>query len=92
VRGIWPRYRALLRKKRHVKKKFKIGFVCRALIIRGRHWIKRKEGVFLRFDENAVILLSRRTNIPFAKRFKGPIAKELCLKFPNIGSIANYII
>lgn len=91
IRRLWPRYKKILKKKRRVRRQFRIGFVCRALLIRGKHWICRKEGVFIRFDENVVILLTRK-NVPYAKRFKGPILQELCTMYPNIGSISNFIL
>jgi len=48
----------------------------RALIVRTRHPIRRKDGTQLRFDSNAVVILDANDN-PRGTRIFGPVAREL---------------
>ncbi len=50
--------------------------VHRALIVRTKHPIRRKDGTVLRFDSNAVVILDANDN-PRGTRIFGPVAREL---------------
>jgi large subunit ribosomal protein L14 len=50
--------------------------VCRALIVRTRHPIRRADGTVLRFDSNAVVIIDANNN-PRGTRIFGPVAREL---------------
>ncbi|MFA5792552.1 MAG: 50S ribosomal protein L14 [Candidatus Gracilibacteria bacterium] len=50
--------------------------VQRAVIVRVRKNIKRKDGSYLKFDENAVVIVGK-DGIPKGTRVFGPIAREL---------------
>ncbi|MCE9614122.1 MAG: 50S ribosomal protein L14 [Lentisphaerae bacterium] len=54
----------------------KKGQVCEALIVRTKHAIRRKDGSFLRFDNNACVLVDATRN-PLGTRIFGPVAREL---------------
>jgi large subunit ribosomal protein L14 len=54
----------------------KKGEVSRAVIVRTKKETKRKDGSYIRFDENAAVLLSPQGE-PRGTRIFGPVAREL---------------
>lgn len=54
----------------------KKGQVCNALIVRTKASVRRPDGSYLRFDNNAVVIVDDSEN-PVATRIFGPIAREL---------------
>jgi large subunit ribosomal protein L14 len=54
----------------------KKGEVARAVIVRTKKETRRKDGSFIRFDENAAVLISD-TGEPRGSRIFGPVAREL---------------
>lgn len=54
----------------------KKGEVSRAVIVRTKKETRRKDGSFIRFDENAAVLLSPQGE-PRGTRIFGPVAREL---------------
>jgi large subunit ribosomal protein L14 len=70
----------------------KKGQVCRALVVRTRHPIARADGSYLRFDDNAVVLVDDTLN-PIGSRILGPVARELREKnFMKIVSLAPEVL
>ncbi len=71
----------------------KKGEVVRAVIVRTRKERKRADGSYIRFDENAcVVLASKEGQEPKGTRVFGPIAKEVKDKgFHKIASLAEEI-
>lgn len=70
----------------------KKGEVVRAVIVRSRSPIKRKDGSKIRFDTNAAVLIDEKNN-PRGTRVFGPIARELREKnFLKISSLAPEVI
>lgn len=55
----------------------KKGDVLQAVIVRTAKEIKRKNGVCLRFDENACVIIDKNTKEPKGTRIFGPVAREL---------------
>ena len=51
--------------------------VLRAVICRQRQPYRRKDGSYVRFDDNAVIILEAKTQEPKAGRIFGPVPREL---------------
>jgi len=51
--------------------------VLRAVVCRQRQPFRRKDGSYVRFDDNAVIILEAKTQEPKAGRIFGPIPREL---------------
>jgi large subunit ribosomal protein L14 len=54
----------------------KKGMVSKAVIVRTRKEIRRKDGSYIRFDDNAVVLLNA-SDEPRGTRIFGPVAREL---------------
>jgi len=54
----------------------KKGEVARAVIVRTKKETRRKDGSFIRFDENAAVLIND-TGEPRGSRIFGPVAREL---------------
>ena len=54
----------------------KKGTVSRAVVVRTKKEIRRKDGSYIRFDDNAVVLLTA-TDEPRGTRIFGPVAREL---------------
>ena len=54
----------------------KKGDVVRAVIVRTTHGVRRKDGTFIRFDENAAVIIDTQKQ-PRGTRIFGPIAREL---------------
>jgi len=70
----------------------KKGEVSRAVIVRTKKEVKRKDGSYIRFDENAAVLLSNQ-NEPRGTRIFGPVARELRDKqYMKIVSLAPEVL
>lgn len=68
------------------------GDVVRAVIIRSAQPYRRSDGSYIRFDENAAVILSDKNN-PRGTRIFGPVARELRLKnFTKIISLAPEVL
>ena len=70
----------------------KKGLVSRAVIVRTRKEIRRKDGSYIRFDDNAVVLLTANEE-PRGTRIFGPVARELRDKdYMRIVSLAPEVL
>ncbi len=70
----------------------KKGEVCKAVVVRTKKAIRRKDGSYLKFDHNAVVIIDEQQN-PKGTRIFGPIARELRDKnFMKIVSLAPEVI
>jgi len=70
----------------------KKGEVSRAVIVRTNKEVRRKDGSYIRFDENAAVLLNAQ-NEPKGTRIFGPVARELREKqFMKIVSLAPEVL
>ena len=70
----------------------KKGEVVRAVIVRTAKETKRKDGSYIRFDENAAVLITDQGE-PRATRIFGPVGRELRdKKFMKIVSLAPEVI
>lgn len=66
--------------------------VARAVVVRTVKETRRKDGSYIRFDENAVVIISD-TGEPRATRIFGPVARELReKKYMKIVSLAPEVI
>ena len=54
----------------------KKGDVVKAVIVRTKHGARRKDGSYIKFDENAAVIL-KDDNTPRGTRIFGPVAREL---------------
>jgi len=70
----------------------KKGEVSRAVIVRTKKETRRKDGSYIRFDENAAVLVTPQ-NEPRGTRIFGPVARELREKqFMKIVSLAPEVL
>ncbi len=70
----------------------KKGEVSRAVIVRTKKEVRRKDGSYIRFDENAAVLINNQ-NEPKGTRIFGPVARELREKqFMKIVSLAPEVL
>ena len=70
----------------------KKGEVTKAVIVRTRKELRRKEGSYIRFDDNAAVLINNQKE-PQGTRVFGPVARELReKKFMKILSLAPEVI
>jgi large subunit ribosomal protein L14 len=70
----------------------KKGEVKRAVIVRTKKETRRKDGTYIRFDENAGVLINE-TGEPIGTRIFGPVARELRDKrFMRIVSLAPEVL
>jgi large subunit ribosomal protein L14 len=66
--------------------------VVRAVIVRTKNTIKRSDGMAIRFDDNAAVIINVENN-PRGTRVFGPVAREIREKnFTKIISLANEVI
>ena len=70
----------------------KKGAVVKAVVVRMRKETRRKDGTYIRFDQNAAVLLND-VNEPVGTRVFGPVARELRDKrFMKIVSLAPEVL
>lgn len=70
----------------------KKGKVVKAVVVRMRKEHRRRDGTYIRFDENAAVLISE-ANEPIGTRVFGPVARELReKKFAKIVSLAPEVL
>lgn len=67
--------------------------VHEAVVVRTRKEIKRADGSYIRFDDNAVVILEKGKKTPQGSRMFGPISRELKDRgFDKIASLAPEVI
>ena len=70
----------------------KKGDVVRAVIVRTKKGLRRQDGSYIRFDENAAVIIKEDTN-PRGTRIFGPVARELREKdYMKILSLAPEVL
>lgn len=70
----------------------KKGEVVRAVIVRSKSYIRRKDGSFLRFYDNSCVIIDDKDN-PRGTRIFGPVAREVRDRgFIKISSLAPEVI
>ena len=70
----------------------KKGDVIKAVIVRTKRGVRREDGTYVRFDENAAVIIKEDRN-PRGTRIFGPVARELRDKeFMKILSLAPEVI
>ncbi len=74
------------------RKPVKKGDVCRAIVVRTANAQRRDDGSYVRFDENAVVLIDAK-NEPRAGRVFGPIPREIADRgYKKIISLAPEVV
>ncbi len=67
--------------------------VLHAVVVRQRKATRRKDGSYIRFDENAVVIIEKDKKEPIAGRIFGPIPREIAeAGFKTIASKASEIV
>ena len=67
--------------------------ICRAIVIRQKKAYRRKDGSYIRFDENAVVLVDKAKKEPRGTRVFGPVPREVVERgYQKIGSLAPEIL
>lgn len=66
--------------------------IVRAVLVRGRAPLRRKDGSYIRFDENAAVIVDAKKE-PIATRIFGPLPRELKEKgFEKLMTMAEEIV
>ena len=74
------------------RKSIKRKAVLHAVVVRQTKPFRRKDGSYIRFDENAVVLIDKEKREPLANRVFGPVPRELTERFQKIISLAPEVI
>ena len=69
----------------------KKGTVTKAVVVRTNKEVRRPDGSYIRFDDNAVVLLNNLDEIRGTRIF-GPVARELRDKYMKIVSLAPEVL
>jgi large subunit ribosomal protein L14 len=69
----------------------KKGSVSKAVVVRTKKEVRRADGSYIRFDDNAVVLLNNTGEIRGTRIF-GPVARELRDKYMKIVSLAPEVL
>jgi len=87
----WVNVKRLALAKARIQKRYKIGTMHRAMIIRTRTNYQIMAGVHVRFNENAAIIVSKK-RIALSNRVYGPVLRNMCLRYPWLGCISRLIV
>ncbi len=80
-------------KKAEPRKEVKKHDVVRAVIVRQKKEFRRKDGSYIRFDENAAVVIDKNSNEPKGGRIFGPVPRELSEKgFKKITTLAKEVV
>ena len=75
------------------RKEVKKHDVVRAVIIRQKKEYKRPDGTYIRFDDNACVILEGKTKEPKGGRIFGPVAREVKEKgFEKVAALAEELV
>lgn len=63
-----------------------------AVIVRQKKEFRRPDGMRIKFEDNAAVVLKDDKGNPKGTIFKGAIAKECCERWPGIAKIASIVV
>ena len=63
-----------------------------AVIVRQRKEFRRLSGERIKFEDNAAVIVKDKAGNPKGTLIKGPVAKEVCQRWPHISKIASIIV
>lgn len=67
--------------------------VVKAVIVRSRKEFRRPSGIYIRFDDNAAVIIDPKNKEPKGTRILGPVGRELRAKgFQKIISLASEVL
>lgn len=67
------------------------GKVVKAVIVRTKQGIRRDDGTYIKFDDNACVIINEDKN-PIGTRIFGPVARELRNGYMKIVSLAKEVL
>ena len=75
--------------RKQVKKKD----VIYGVVVRQKQALRRKDGSYIKFDENAIVIINKEKKEPIAGRIFGPMPRELSeLGYQKIASLAPEVV
>ena len=66
--------------------------VVYAVIVRQKKEYRRADGMRIKFEDNAAVILKDDKGNPKGTIFKGAIAKEVCERWPAIAKVASIVV
>ena len=66
--------------------------VLYAIVVRQKKSYRRPNGMRIKFEDNAVVILKDEKGNPKGTIFKGPIAKEAAERWPPIAKVASIVV
>lgn len=66
--------------------------VVTAVVVRQKKEFLRRDGMRIKFEDNAAVILKDELGNPKGTMIKGPIAKEVCERYPNVAKIASNVV
>jgi large subunit ribosomal protein L14 len=66
--------------------------VIKGIVVRSRYNLARKDGSYIRFDDNAVVIISKDEKEIRGTRIFGPVAREVRARFNKIISLAPEVL
>lgn len=70
----------------------KRGDIVHAVVVRQRQNFKRDDGSWVKFDDNACVLINKNNGDPIGTRITGVVAKEVKQNFAKIATLAPKVI
>jgi large subunit ribosomal protein L14 len=77
--------------KARIQKKFQRGTLHRVMLLRSRVNFQRQTFTFVRFNENAALVVNKR-RVPVSNRLFGPLIREFSLRWPWLGCISRCLV
>jgi large subunit ribosomal protein L14 len=75
------------------RKQIKKKDVVIGVVVRQKKAFRRKDGSYIRFDENSVVIVNKQTKEPVANRVFGPVPRELSeMGYQKISGMAPEVI
>jgi large subunit ribosomal protein L14 len=62
------------------------------IVVRQRKSYRRPGGMWIKFEDNAIVVLKDEKGNPKGTIFKGPIAKEACERWPAVAKLAKIVV
>jgi ribosomal protein L14 len=80
-----------LKLKARFQKRFYVGSMHRALVVRAKVNYQRINGVYFKFGENCIVIVSKQV-VPLSNKVYGPVLREFCMRWPSLGCVSICII
>ena len=80
-------------KRAEPRKQIKKKQVVHGVVVRQRKAFRRRDGSYIRFDDNAVVLVDKETKDPIGGRIFGPVPRELSERgYQQVASLASEVL